>query len=110
MGGILLFNKIVQTIITIMIKKMILVMNIMNKTFIGRFVDSMRLNEMVVTACVFEAVLVLLSVLLDVSIAAPTVDCGLVFVSVIISTVIIVAAVEAGIFILPVVLDVGLLA
>ena len=93
-----------------MIKKIMPKMNIMKMTFIGRFVDSLRLNEMVVTACVFEAVLVLLCVLLYVSIAAPTVDCGLVLVSVIISTVIIVAAVEAGIFILPVVLDVGLLA
>ena len=110
MGGILRFNEKVQKNITIMIKKMILVMNIMKKTFIGRFVDSLRLNEMVVMACAFEAVFVLLCVLLDFSFAAPTVDCGLVLFSVIISSVIIVAAVEAGIFILPVVLDVGLLA
>ena len=80
MGGILLFNKIVQTIITIMIKKMILVMNIKKMTFIGRFVDSLRLIEIVVTACIFVAVLVLLCVLLDVSIAALIVDCGLVLV------------------------------
>ena len=112
MGGILLFNKIVQTIITIMIKKMILVMNIKKMTFIGRFVDSLRLNEIVVMACEVEAVLVLvlLFVLLAVAIVAPTVDCGLVLVSVIISSVIIVADVEAVELILPVVSAVGLLA
>ena len=107
MGGILLFNKIVQTIITIMIKKMILVMNIKKMTFIGRFVDSLRLNEIVVMACGVEVVLVLvlLFVLLAVAIVAPTVDCGLVLVSVILSSLFIIVAV----FILPAVRAVGLL-
>ena len=107
MGGILLFNKIVQKISTMMI----LVMNIMKMTFIGRFVDSLRLNEIVVMACEVEAilVLVLLFVLLAVAIVAPTVDCRIVLVSVILSSVFIVVAVEAVIFILPVVSAVGLL-
>ena len=108
MGGILLFNKIVQTIITIMIKKMILVMNIKTMTFIGRFVDSLRLNEIVVTACEVEAVLVLSFVLLDVSIVAP-IECDLVLVSVVLSSVFIIVTVDAVIFIVPAVSAVGLL-
>ena len=80
-----------------LIKKMILVMNIMKMTFIGRFVVSLRLNEIVVTAGKVEAVLVLLCVLLDVSITALMV--GLVLVSVS----------EAVICILLVVIVVGLL-
>ena len=59
LGGILLFNKIVQRMITIMIKKIMLKMNIMKMTFIGRYVDSLRLNEIVVIACEVEVVLVL---------------------------------------------------
>ena len=51
----------------------------------------------------------MLFVLLDVSIVAPTVDCGLVLVSVILSSVFIIFAVEAVIFILPAVSAVGLL-
>ena len=94
-----------------MIKKIMIKMNIMKMTFIGRFVASSRLNEIVVMAIEVEAtlVLVLLFVLLAVAIVAPTVDCGLVLVSVILSSVFIIFAVEEVIFILPAVSDVGLL-
>ena len=78
-------------------------------TCIGRFVDRLRLNEIVVTACEVEAVLVLLFVLLDVSIVAPKVDCELVLVSLILFSVFIMFTVDAVIFILPVVSAVGLL-
>ena len=91
-----------------MIKKMILVMKIKKMTFIGRFVDRLRLNEIVVTACEVEAVLVLSFVLLDVSIVAP-IECDLVLVSVVLSSVFIIVTVDAVIFIVPAVSAVGLL-
>ena len=72
-----------------LIKKMILVMNIIKMTFIGRFVDSLRLNEIVLTAGEVEAVFVFLCVFLAVLITALMVDCGLVLVSVIFSSLLI---------------------
>ena len=89
-----------------LIKKMILVMNIMKMTFIGRFVASSKMNETVVTAGEVDAVLVFLCVLLEVSITALMV--GLVLVSVILSSVFIIVEVEVVIFIPPVVSPVGL--
>ena len=107
MGGNLLFKKIVQKTITMMIKKSMIMMNVMRMTFIGRFVVSLRLNEIVVTSCVVEVVSVLLFVFLDISVVAPSVDCGLVLVSVILSSVFIIVEVEVVIFIPPVVSAVG---